>query len=127
MEAGVIDRALVVQHMDKGMKHPPLLEMAITQRLVENFRFSVVRIDSQLDRLRLEAGLIASLAFDPERRPSGDWLGRKSPVTAISESGLWNVNHVKGLPLSPEDFAFLRDAVSGHHSCSEVSSPLTPA
>lgn len=44
-------------------------------------------------------------ACDP---PSWSWLGRQSTRTAIRESGLWNVNHVREPTPGPELLALMR-------------------
>jgi hypothetical protein len=52
----------------------------------------------QSDRAYLERNTIALVSnyrkdsLDPR---SGDWLGRDSPRSEISDSGLWNINHVR--------------------------------
>ena len=86
---------------------PVALEVEVSRYFEEMFTYSVVRVDDPSDRLRLEAGLIAALAVDPKPIPSERWLGHYSPVVAIQESGLWNRNHVHGLPVSSEDWALL--------------------
>jgi hypothetical protein len=86
----------------------PELETAISVRFAETFTFSVVRVDRLSDRLRLEAGLIASLASEPVAPPSETWLGHFSSVKAIQESGLWNKIHVGGTPLAVADIELLR-------------------
>jgi hypothetical protein len=89
----------------------PELEEAISARFVKTFTFSVFQVDDVSDRLRLEAGLIASLASDPAVTPSEHWLGHHSTVESIRGSGLWNRLHVGGAPLPHTDFELLRKSV----------------
>lgn len=59
-------------------------------------------------RTRLEKNAIALLSFwrkDSEGNPSHGWLGRSSTKREIKQSGLWNIQHVKGT----YDLAFLDD------------------
>lgn len=48
-------------------------------------------------RAHVERNAIALLSngFNPADRPSGDWLGLRSPHEEIRRSGLWNLNHVE--------------------------------
>jgi hypothetical protein len=87
------------------------LEKAISTRFAVTFTFSVVRIDEMSDRLRLEAGLIASLSSETAVPPSSNWLGHHSTVAAVRAYGLWNKNHVGGIPLSVTDLELLRQAI----------------
>lgn len=88
-----------------------VLEEAVSKRFAQTFSFSVIGIDDKDDRLRLESGLIASLASGPYGVSSEHWLGRHSPVEAIRVSGLWNKNHVDGIPLSLMDFEQIRQSI----------------
>lgn len=83
------------------------LEDAISARMIQTFTFSVLRVDDLADRLRIEAGLIASLAANDAAFPSELWLGHHSPVGEIQATGLWNQKHVSGALLSREDFALV--------------------
>lgn len=89
------------------------IEAAITARFAEEFSFAVVRVDDMVDRLRLEAGLIATLSMNPVASPSANWLGLHSTVSAIRSSGLWNKNHVGGIQLAGADFELLRTLTRG--------------
>ncbi len=89
---------------------PVVLEQEISHYFEANFSFSVIPVDKKDDRLRLEAGLIASLGRERWVSASEHWLGRSSPVDAICSSGLWNRNHVGGSPLSDTDFELLQSA-----------------
>ena len=89
----------------------PELESLISARFAETFIFSVLRVDEVSDRLRLEAGLIASLSSEPAAPPSKNWLGHHSTVRVVRESGLWNKHHVGGTPLAFADFELLRRSI----------------
>lgn len=75
------------------------IELAVSQHIGE-MAVSWLEIpdaaSADSDRGYLERNLIALLAghTGPLDLPSADWLGRWSSREAISQSGLWNVNHV---------------------------------
>lgn len=82
-----------------------LAELEHERRVSEYIRdlpFLWVDVDDepspQSDRAYLERNTIALVSnyrkdsLDPR---SGDWLGRDSPRSEISDSGLWNINHVR--------------------------------
>jgi hypothetical protein len=60
-------------------------------------------VDEEVERLRLEEGIIATLNRNPSFGPSNNWLGLKSPVPEIASSGLWNRQGLEGQPLSAEE------------------------
>jgi hypothetical protein len=81
------------------------VEAEVSRVLRERFTFVCFRVDSGEERLRIERGLIALLSRHPLGEPSADWLGRHAEAPEIREVGLWNVQHVTGLPINPADFA----------------------
>jgi hypothetical protein len=86
------------------------LEASISRVLEERFSFACFRVDDCANRLRLEAGLIGLLAQHPLALPSDTWLGHRAERPEIGASGLWNTQHVASPPISPEDFATVRQA-----------------
>lgn len=94
-----------------------MVEQQVTRTLQQRFSFVVIAVDQKADRLSLEAGLIAAIAQCRQCGPSATWLGSLSPKPKISESGLWQEQHLAGLPLSPSQLAeFLRTASEQHIS-----------
>jgi hypothetical protein len=81
------------------------------------------------DRAYLERNFIALLAgrTGPLDLPSADWLGRWSSREAISQSGMWNVNHVYESfdPQALDVFEQYVEIVEGRRARSER--PLAPS
>jgi len=75
-------------------------EEQISTRIADRFSFVCVRVPTQAERLAIESGLIALLASYPLARPSAGWPGLLAHSVKIWESGLRNVLHVHGVPLS---------------------------
>jgi hypothetical protein len=90
------------EHMPDG--HDPVrqaeIERAVSQRLREKFSFVAISVTNKEDRLRLESGLASLLYACSECRPSPGWLGSCSPKPLIRESGLWQVNELRKVPLT---------------------------
>lgn len=81
------------------------VEREITHILRENFRFRVVPVESENQRLGangLESCLIATVAQCTRCGPSANWLGIDSPIAKIRTMGLWQVNHLRSSPLLGE-------------------------
>ena len=79
-------------------------ELELEQRVSDYIRdlpFLWIRVDDEpgpeSDRAYIERNVIALVSnyqndsLDPR---DDDWLGRKSPRREITESGLWNINHI---------------------------------
>jgi hypothetical protein len=66
-----------------------------------------VQVSTKETRLALESGLIALLAHYPVGRPSPTWLGRFACDPAISDSGLWNTQHLKSPVLTDDQLVEL--------------------
>lgn len=79
------------------------LEARITKYLRENITFVCFPVENEDERLRLEEGIIATLAQHPEFGPSPHWLGLNSPVPEIARSGLWNRQGLNGRPLTSKE------------------------
>jgi hypothetical protein len=68
----------------------------------------VFRVDDKSERLNLESKIISTVSRCEQCRPSGGWLGLRSPKDRIRESGLWLVNELYKEPLSATDVERLR-------------------
>ncbi|OIQ10643.1 hypothetical protein MTCOM_05780 [Moorella thermoacetica] len=79
------------------------LEAKISQYLRSSITFVCFPVDEEEERLRLEAGIIATLNSHPSFGPSNNWLGLNSPVPEIAGSGLWNRQGLDGQPLSANE------------------------
>lgn len=92
-----------------------LLELRVSQ-VVRTMRVLCLPVadapgpdSDRADIERNAIGLLSNFARPALDRPSDTWLGLRSPSVEISESGLWNINHMRGLP-APE-FADRFDAM----------------
>ena len=89
-------------------KHGPEIDQAaidqverrVSDYMRANFSFAVLEVPDKSARLRLEAGLIASVNRCKRCSPSSDWLGHDSPKQRISDSGLWLVQGLGAEPLT---------------------------
>jgi hypothetical protein len=91
----------------------PEVEAALSAYFAAHFTFACIPINGRVNRLRLESGLISLVANYPIRAPSETWLGRYASREEIQSSGLWNTQHIRGLPLSSSDLEFLRQLLAG--------------
>ena len=88
------------------------LEKKISRYIQENISFTVVKVEDKNDRLFWEGRIIASLASYPFIQPSENWLGNHSPKEKIRKYGLWQEQHLFGVPLREEEFIDLQNLVS---------------
>jgi hypothetical protein len=95
----------------RDIKKEHALETQITEWLRSRKSFRFILVDDKNIRERLEAHCIGTVAFCSSCRPSPHWLGRHSPIQAIRESGLWNVQHVNGPGIDESDKRIIEAAV----------------
>ncbi len=81
------------------------VEARVSAYMRERFSCVVYEKTGRDDRLRLEQGLIGTVANCPGCKPSGSWLGNRSPIDAIRDSGLWQVHHLSARPFSAAEVA----------------------
>jgi hypothetical protein len=79
------------------------IEKRITEYMQTKFSFSVIPVQERETRLVLESGLIATVAQCGVCTSSPKWLGRFSSKPKIVESGLWQVQHLNGMPLCEKE------------------------
>jgi hypothetical protein len=84
----------LAQWIAQGGESYAEVEEAVSKELRGNFTFVWVQVPTKETRLALESGLIALLAQYPVGCPSPTWLGRFAYDPAISDSGLWNTQHL---------------------------------
>lgn len=65
------------------------IEEEVSKYIKNNIRFTVIRVDDDKLRLRLEKAIIATINKDDLFYSSENWLGNYSPEKKIKESGLW--------------------------------------
>jgi hypothetical protein len=85
------------------------IERRVSTFIQSCFTFSVVRVESKAERLRLESRMISTVSLCRECQPSPGWLGLSSPKEKIRRGGLWLVNELYKTPLTDQDLALLRD------------------
>jgi hypothetical protein len=76
------------------------VEAVVTRTIQRYFGFVVLPVADKAERLCWEAGHLATVAQCAVCAPSSHWLGNDSPDARVRESGLWNVRHLQGPPLS---------------------------
>ena len=96
------------------------VEVQVSRYLRDKTRFVCFRVDRSDERLGLESGLIALLAQRPFGVPSSSWLGRYATSADIRESGLWNTNHVRDIPLTADQFRRLVELVGAMNDESDA-------
>lgn len=81
-------------------------EEQITEHIQKSFSFVIIPgLTDETKRLRLEEGLIATLAQAPGRMSSNHWLGNLHPDDRIRNSKLWNIQHLSDPPLTDDETA----------------------
>ncbi len=91
------------------------IESEISARLRNSFSFSVIEVAGKESRMALEAALIATVAACPDCHPSQSWFGNYAPDARIRDKGLWQVQHLKGDPLTREQLDLIRVQVQSVH------------
>ncbi|MCE9508517.1 MAG: hypothetical protein K8R48_09450 [Alphaproteobacteria bacterium] len=83
------------------------VEKDVSDYINENFSFAVLPVEDKENRLRIEAGMLSTIAQCSECIASAHWLGRHHPNPVIRESGLWNIQGLKGDPFSQTEIEAL--------------------
>ena len=76
------------------------IEQEVTEYITSHFSFAIIPVEGEKERLALESDLIATTAQCNDCAASDDWFGKYSPKPKIAQSGLWQVQHLKGCPLT---------------------------
>ena len=87
-------------------------ELAVTDYMLNKFRFVVFAVGDKNLRLEFESKIISTLSLCDECMPSKEWLGHSSPKNKIRESGLWLVNELYKTPLSKCELAQLEKTIA---------------
>lgn len=83
------------------------LEAKISEYIQKNFTFAIILEEDKKKRLELESKLISTVSLCLKCKASNLWLGNKSPVEKIKNSGLWQVNELYKEPLSSVDIEYI--------------------
>lgn len=96
----------------------PAHEQQITQQAVAHIRdkisFVVFEVETKEERIDWKKKIIATLSKAAKNgfiKPSGNWLGNFSPDLKVSQSRLWQSQHLDGEPLTPQEFDKLKQIV----------------
>src|SRR6056297_348792 len=108
------------QHGD-AVDHAALkeIEHRVSAWIRANLSFCVLEVPEKSARMRLEAGLIATVNRCPDCSPSSTWLGRVSPKPQISKSGLWLVQGLDADPLTQAEWNAIRQSRTAQVAGSE--------
>lgn len=88
-----------------NLEYEKRYEEEITTYIRTNISFCIIPdMVTKQQRNRWEEGLIALLAQSAHKISSKTWLGNIHPDRTISQSRLWNIEHVNGQPLTKEEF-----------------------
>jgi len=87
------------------------LERTTSDYLRDKFTFTCVPVENKDERMRLEEGIIASLAGEDSFRPGSNWFGLNSPIHEIATSGLWNVQGLDSGLLSDFELGKIKSIV----------------
>ena len=85
-------------------------EHQVSVYMRSNLSFSVIEVPEKSTRLRLEAGLIATVNRCPDCSPSRTWLGKFSTKPRIARSGLWLVQGLDAEPLTLPEWNAIRQS-----------------
>lgn len=83
------------------------VESEVSDYLAKNVAFAVFGIDSRAERLNIEKGILSTIAACGECRASVDWLGHHHPHATIRNVGLWNIQGLKGMPMTEDEIGQL--------------------
>ena len=75
------------------------VENEVTRYITENFSFSVLRFGSKVERLHCKKSLLSTIFHCSRCGPSETWLGNFHPSSIVRESGLWNMQGLRGSEL----------------------------
>ncbi|MDT8322447.1 MAG: hypothetical protein RQ826_18190, partial [Xanthomonadales bacterium] len=90
-----------------------------------NLSFCVLEVPEKSARMRLEAGLIATVNHCAECAPSATWLGRSSPKSRIADSGLWLVQGLDAEPLTQTEWRAIKQSRTAHIAGSQPTNVKT--
>lgn len=80
------------------------IESEVTDYMINNFTFVCFEVSEKYKRLRLEEAIIATVNRDENFKSSSEWLGNYSPVSNISESGMWLRQGLNGIEIKKDEF-----------------------
>jgi hypothetical protein len=94
-----------------NIEHQNKTETAVREYLQQRITYVCIPEIEKKTRLRLEKGMISTLHNSPEFGPGREWMGNHSPISAIRESGLWQTQGLRAVPLNQEEYQLIKDKV----------------
>ena len=90
------------------------IESLVSEYMCNNLTFVCFPIETKIERLRLEEGIIALLNHSSDFSASSTWLGNYSPEAKIVNSGMWLKRGLKGRPLTEQEYENIEMYCSDH-------------
>ena len=84
------------------------IERRVSEYIQGHLRFVAFEVREMDRRLALESKLVSTVSLCDNCGPSEEWLGRHSPKSKISLSGLWQVNELRKTPLTVDELREIR-------------------
>jgi len=98
-------------------------ETKVTEYIQNNCSFVAFPVTDKSERLRLESGIIATVAGCSVCSPSPDWLGRYSPKENIRSSGLWLIQGLSAQPLMDIEYQRIIELTGNKFSATPKKQP----
>ncbi len=104
----VVDREKYKGKVD--LLYESKIEKEISAYIRQNVSFAVIEVNDLAERKKMEDLLIATIASCGKNKPSISWIGLHHPsYPFFAETGLWNVQGLKGSVADEKDFKSIID------------------
>ena len=88
------------------------IEEEVSTYINQSFSFTLLRVDTEEQRISFEEGSIGAIAQCEVCKASEKWLGKNHPDHRIKNSGLWNIQKLKHAPIAYDEAArFLEEGI----------------
>ena len=84
------------------------IENQVSKIIKSNFSFIVFEVETEQERLELEAKIISTVSLCKECEASKEWLGSSSSEHKIRESSLWLKQGLYGTPLMELEYKIVK-------------------
>lgn len=98
-----------------NLQKEEFIEDTITEYLKNNISFVCFYVNTKVERLRLEEALISTLNQSNNFTSSVNWLGLSHPKEEIVNSKLWNIQGLKGVPLTESEIARIEELIENQN------------
>lgn len=80
-------------------------EQLVTNYICNNLSFAVIpQVYNNIERDRIEEGLISLLSQATEKTSSKNWIGNNHPDPRIKNAKIWNIEYLNHRPLDLKEF-----------------------